>query len=173
MDLVFPLGSVGFALAHEVADFFQSPPCEGVRQMSVSEASRACLARHGPQIRTGPDEIIEIVCDEPGWRVVKAKASFGLQRDFDGYVEALRNRVGDRCDNDCYFALLSRDGQIFFQKMTGMFSLRKDVPRDGVQSGNLIPIEEQQYHWYGWKYPDARDESQDWLREIMKKRGFQ
>lgn len=68
---------------------------------------------------------------------------------------------------------LSREGQIFFQKMTGMFSLRKDVPRDGVQSGNLIPIEEQQYHWYGWKYPDARDESQDWLREIMKKRGFQ
>lgn len=67
---------------------------------------------------------------------------------------------------------LSREGQIFYQKMTGNTSLRKDIPRDGVDPGNIIRTEGQQYHWYGWKYPEARDESQDWLREMMKTRGF-
>jgi iron(III) transport system substrate-binding protein len=65
---------------------------------------------------------------------------------------------------------LSREGQIFYQKMSGNSSLRNDIPRDGVAPGDLIPTEEKQYHWYGWKYPEARDESQTWLREMMKTR---
>ncbi len=67
---------------------------------------------------------------------------------------------------------LSREGQMFYQKMTGIFSLRNDIPRDGVAPGNFIDAAETQYHWYGWKYPEARDESQNWLREMMKARGF-
>jgi iron(III) transport system substrate-binding protein len=68
---------------------------------------------------------------------------------------------------------LSREGQIFYQKMTGNFSLRNDIPRDGVEPGNFIQADSKQYHWYGWKYPEARDESQVWLREMMRERGFQ
>ena len=68
---------------------------------------------------------------------------------------------------------LSREGQIFFQKMTGNSSLRRDIPRDGVDPGNIIRAEGQHHHWYGWKYPVERDESQDWLRDMMKARGFQ
>ena len=67
---------------------------------------------------------------------------------------------------------LSREGQIFYQKMTGNSSLRNDIPRDGVDPGDVIPLEEMQYHWYGWKYPDVRDESHDWVRDMMKARGL-
>jgi ABC-type Fe3+ transport system substrate-binding protein len=68
---------------------------------------------------------------------------------------------------------LSREGQIFYQKITGNFSLRKDIPRDGVDSGNMIRAEDAPFHWYGWKYPEPREESQAWLRDMMKTRGFQ
>jgi iron(III) transport system substrate-binding protein len=68
---------------------------------------------------------------------------------------------------------LSREGQIYYQKVTGNFSLRNDIPRDGVEPINLIKLEERQQHWYGWKYPGPRDESQQFMMEMMKKRGFQ
>jgi len=68
---------------------------------------------------------------------------------------------------------LSREGQIFYQKLTGNYSLRNDIPREGVDVINMIKAEEKHYHWYGWKYPEPRDESQKWVREMMQKRGFQ
>ena len=67
---------------------------------------------------------------------------------------------------------LSREGQILYQKITGNFSLRNDIPRDGVHPDNGITTDDLHNHWYGWKYPEARDESQDWVREMMKARGF-
>jgi len=68
---------------------------------------------------------------------------------------------------------LSREGQIFYQKLTGNYSLRNDIPRDGVEPINMLKDEEKKYHWYGWTAPGPREESQKWLREMMKKRGFQ
>lgn len=68
---------------------------------------------------------------------------------------------------------LSREGQIFYQKLTGNFSLRIDIPRDGVEPLNRIKAEEREHHWYGWRYPQPRDESQVWMIEMMKSRGFQ
>jgi iron(III) transport system substrate-binding protein len=67
---------------------------------------------------------------------------------------------------------LSREGQIFYQKLTGNYSLRADVPRDDVKRVNMIRPEEKHLHWYGWKFPEARAESQAWLRKMMKKRGY-
>lgn len=67
---------------------------------------------------------------------------------------------------------LSREGQIFYQKITENFSLRNDIPREGVDPSNILKAEEAAHHWYGWKYPIPRDESQVWLREMMKARGF-
>jgi iron(III) transport system substrate-binding protein len=67
---------------------------------------------------------------------------------------------------------LSREGQIFYQKLTGNYSLRNDVPRDKVKRRNIIRPEEKHLHWYGWIYPKQRDESQKWLRKMMKKRGY-
>ncbi len=66
---------------------------------------------------------------------------------------------------------LSREGQIFYQKLTGNYSLRNDVPRDAVRRKNIIRPKESHLHWYDWQYPKARAESQNWLREMMKKRG--
>ena len=68
---------------------------------------------------------------------------------------------------------LSREGQIFYQKLTGNYSLRNDIPREGVDPINMIKAEEKQYHWYGWKYPKPRDESQEWVIKMMKARGYQ
>ena len=68
---------------------------------------------------------------------------------------------------------LSREGQIFYQKLTGNYSLRNDIPRDGVEKINMLKDQEKKYHWYGWKHPGPREESQKWLREMMKKRGYQ
>jgi ABC-type Fe3+ transport system substrate-binding protein len=68
---------------------------------------------------------------------------------------------------------LSREGQIYYQKITENFSLRKDIPRDGVAAENMLRTDDEQYHWYGWKYPVPRDESQDWLRDVMKTKGFE
>jgi iron(III) transport system substrate-binding protein len=68
---------------------------------------------------------------------------------------------------------LSRDGQIFYQKVTGNFSLRNDIPRDGVDAANAIRPAEKAYQWYDWKYPGPRDESQDWVIQMMKERGYQ
>jgi len=68
---------------------------------------------------------------------------------------------------------LSREGQIFYQKLTGNFSLRNDIPRDGVDTANTIRPGEKAYQWYDWKYPGPRDESQDWVVKMMKERGFQ
>ena len=67
---------------------------------------------------------------------------------------------------------LSREGQIFYQKLSGNYSLRNDIPREGVEPANMIRAEEMHLHWYGWKYPKARDESQKWLRKMMKERGY-
>ncbi len=67
---------------------------------------------------------------------------------------------------------LSREGQIFYQKITENFSLRKDIPREGVDPTNILREEEVKYHWYGWRYPEPREQSQDWLREMMKTRGY-
>ena len=68
---------------------------------------------------------------------------------------------------------LSREGQIFYQKLTGNFSLRIDIPRDGVDPSGAIKPAEKAYQWYDWKYPGPRDESQDWVVEMMKERGYQ
>lgn len=68
---------------------------------------------------------------------------------------------------------LSREGQIFYQKLTGNFSLRTDIPREGVEPLNLIKAEERQYHWYGWRYDKPREESQEWVIGMMKARGIQ
>jgi iron(III) transport system substrate-binding protein len=68
---------------------------------------------------------------------------------------------------------LSREGQIYYQKATGNYSLRNDIPRDGVEPINMIKADEVQYYWYGWKYPGPRDESQDFAIELMKRHGFQ
>ena len=67
---------------------------------------------------------------------------------------------------------LSREGQIFYQKITGNFSLRKDVPRDGVEPSNIIKTEDTPHHRYGWRYPKEREESQAWMREMLKARGL-
>jgi ABC-type Fe3+ transport system substrate-binding protein len=67
---------------------------------------------------------------------------------------------------------LSREGQIFYQKITENFSLRQDIPRDGVDPTNILRAEETAYHWYDWRYPEPREESQVWLREMMKTRGY-
>jgi iron(III) transport system substrate-binding protein len=67
---------------------------------------------------------------------------------------------------------LSREGQIFYQKITENSSLRNDIPREGVDPVNLIKAEEAQYHWYGWRYPEPREQSQSWLRDFMKSRGY-
>lgn len=67
---------------------------------------------------------------------------------------------------------LSREGQMFYQRITENFSLRKDIPRDGVDPTNILRTEEMQYHWYGWRYPGPREQSQSWLREMMKTRGY-
>jgi iron(III) transport system substrate-binding protein len=67
---------------------------------------------------------------------------------------------------------LSREGQIFYQKATGNFSLRTDIPKNTVKPSESIYPELAQHHWYGWKYEGPRAESQAWLREIMKARGF-
>ena len=66
---------------------------------------------------------------------------------------------------------LSREGQILYQKITGNFSLRNDISRDGVDHENIIRTEDERYHWYGWRYPEPREESQAWLRDMMKERG--
>ena len=68
---------------------------------------------------------------------------------------------------------LSREGQIFYQKVTGNFSLRNDIPRDGVDPAGAIKPAEKAYQWYDWKYPGPRDESQDWVIQMMKERGYQ
>jgi iron(III) transport system substrate-binding protein len=68
---------------------------------------------------------------------------------------------------------LSREGQIFYQKLTGNFSLRNDIPREGVDTASTIRADEKAYQWYDWKYPGPRDESQDWVIKMMKERGFQ
>ena len=68
---------------------------------------------------------------------------------------------------------LSREGQIFYQKLTGNFSLRNDIPRDGVDAASAIKPAEKAYQWYDWKYPGPRDESQDWVIQMMKERGYQ
>lgn len=67
---------------------------------------------------------------------------------------------------------LSREGQIFYQKITENFSLRNDITREGVDPHNIIKQEEARHHWYGWRYPEPREESQAWLREMMKARGY-
>ena len=67
---------------------------------------------------------------------------------------------------------LSREGQIFYQKITGNFSLRRDIPREGVEPGNMLKVDDAAHHWYGWRFPEPRDASQDWLRDFMKTRGF-
>jgi ABC-type Fe3+ transport system substrate-binding protein len=68
---------------------------------------------------------------------------------------------------------LSREGQIFYQKLSGNYSLRNDIPRDGVEAINMLKDEEKKHHWYGWTKPKPREASQKWLREMMKKRGYQ
>ncbi len=67
---------------------------------------------------------------------------------------------------------LSREGQILYQKITGNFSLRNDIPREGVDQENIIRTEDERYHWYGWRFPEPREESQSWLREMMKAHGY-
>ena len=57
--------------------------------------------------------------------------------------------------------------------MTGNFSLRNDIPRDGVDPAGAIKPAEKAYQWYDWKYPGPRDESQDWVIQMMKERGYQ
>ena len=68
---------------------------------------------------------------------------------------------------------LSREGQIFYQKLTGNFSLRNDIPREGVDAASTIRPAEKAHQWYDWKYPGPRDESQDWVIKMMKERGYQ
>jgi iron(III) transport system substrate-binding protein len=68
---------------------------------------------------------------------------------------------------------LSREGQIFYQKLTGNFSLRNDIPREGVDTASAIRPAEKAHQWYDWKYPGPRDESQDWVIQMMKERGYQ
>jgi iron(III) transport system substrate-binding protein len=67
---------------------------------------------------------------------------------------------------------LSREGQMYYQRITENFSLRKDIPREGVDPTNILRTEEMQHHWYGWRYPEPREQSQTWLREMMKTRGY-
>jgi iron(III) transport system substrate-binding protein len=68
---------------------------------------------------------------------------------------------------------LSREGQIFYQKLTDNFSLRNDIPREGVSPANLVKAEEIAYLWYGWEDTESSREAQQWLREIMPEHGYQ
>jgi iron(III) transport system substrate-binding protein len=67
---------------------------------------------------------------------------------------------------------LSREGQILYQKITGNFSLRNDISREGVDPENVIKTEDERYHWYGWRFPEPREESQSWMRDMMKAHGY-
>lgn len=67
---------------------------------------------------------------------------------------------------------LSREGQEFYQKVNDDFSLRKDVPRQATSPLLKTAIEQSQHHWYDWKYPEPREESKNWMREMMKARGL-
>jgi iron(III) transport system substrate-binding protein len=67
---------------------------------------------------------------------------------------------------------LSREGQIFYQKATGNYSLRIDIPKDTVKPSDSIYPDQARYHWYGWRYPESRAKSQAWISDMMKARGY-
>ena len=70
-----------------------------------------------------------------------------------------------------YFAnwFLSREGAMFYQRISNSNSLRQDIPKDDVPPS--LQIDPDANNWFDWKHTLQRNEATDWITEVMAEIG--
>jgi ABC-type Fe3+ transport system substrate-binding protein len=64
---------------------------------------------------------------------------------------------------------LSREGQMFYQRITRDNSLRTDIPKDNVTPDDRIDPKAK--NWYDWKKVIQREEARKFHRKLLKEIG--